>query len=104
MHDFAGWILESTRGFKPVEVAWPIKFDGMFTAWYFDNFYSGKNSLGYGGADMNSMYKGFMGNLDADIEDLHLPDERTTPHNALEDAIQQAKEFEHVLRLMKVEF
>lgn len=100
MNDFAEWINQNTKGFKPVEAAAPIKFDGMFTAWYFDNFYSKENPLGYSGEDINSMYRGLTKNRNAKIEQLRLRDGEL-PHNALEDAIIQAKEFERVLELMK---
>ncbi len=100
MADFAEWIEENTIGFKAVEAAAPIKFDGMFTAWYFDNFYSERNPLGYSGEDMNSVYRGVMKDPDALLKDL-MEEGEEIPHNALEDAIIQAKLFEKVLELMK---
>ena len=101
MADFAEWIKTNTNGYKPIEAAAPIKFDGMFTAWYFDNFYKKKNPLGYSGEDMNSFYRGLVKNQNARMKDLKLKDERRHPHNSLEDAIQQAKIFRKVLDLMK---
>lgn len=98
MSDFADWINQNTNGFEPIEAAAPIKFDGMFTAWYFDNFYSGKNPLGYSGIDIKSMYRGLMKDEHASTKDLV---GKKLPHNALEDAIIQAEEFEIVLKKMK---
>jgi len=96
MKEYAGWIKTVTKGFKPVEAAAPIKFDGMFTNWYFDNFYDNKNPFGHSGEDINSMYKGITKDLNAHIAQLGLRG-KDLPHNALEDAIIQAREFEKVL-------
>jgi DNA polymerase III epsilon subunit-like protein len=97
MEDFADWIIQETNGFRPVEAAAPIKFDGMFTAWYFDNFL-GRNPFGHSGEDINSLYRGAVKDLNANIKQLGI---RTDlPHNALEDAIIQAKELERVLELI----
>lgn len=101
MKDYAEWIIANTKGFKPIEAAAPIKFDSMFTTYYFDNFYNEENPFGHSGEDMNSFYRGIVKNVNASMEDLALRDERGLPHNALEDAIQQAKEFEEVLKMIK---
>lgn len=98
MEEYAMWVEEVTQGFKPVEAASPIKFDGMFTTWYFDNFYGGENPFGHSGEDINSMYRGITGNINAHIAQLNIRG-KELPHNALEDAIIQAKEFEKVLEL-----
>lgn len=101
MAEFAGWINDNTKGYEPIETEAPVKFDGMFVTWYFDNFYSEKNPLSYKALDIGSLYSGYARNEYAKIEDLKISDERTCPHNALEDAIQQAKELEAVLRLIR---
>lgn len=101
MADYANWVLRSTKGFIPVEAAAPIKFDGMFTTWYFDNFYDGENPFGHSGEDMNSLYRGVARNADASMRDLKLVDDRKCAHNALDDAVFQAKVFEKVLEFMK---
>jgi ribonuclease T len=100
MNDFADWIIQNIKGFAAVEAASPIKFDGMFTAWYFDNFYEGENPLGFSGEDINSMYRGLKKNIHAHTGTLLSKD---IPHNALEDAIVQAKRFEIVLKEMGIE-
>ena len=100
MREYAQWVRENTSGFIPIEAAAPIKYDGMFTSWYFDNYYEGKNPFGYSGEDINSMFRGLMKDVDVHIVQLGLrPSE--LPHNALEDAIIQAKEFEKVLEMLK---
>ena len=98
MKDFAIWIIKNTEGFRAVEAAAPIKFDGMFTAWYFDNFYEGKNPFGHSGEDINSMYRGLKKNVNVHTEELLT---KELPHNALGDAVVQAKRFEKVLEMMK---
>ena len=50
---------------------------------------------------MNSMYRGLTRNIYASMKDLKVRNERGLSHNALEDAIQQAKEFEIVLSLLE---
>lgn len=100
MNYYADWIMANTKGFSPTECAAPIKFDGMFTTWYFDNFYHKENPFGHSGDDINSMYRGLTHNVYAHINQLGLRN-GDLPHNALEDAIIQAKEFEKVLEMMK---
>lgn len=99
MGDYASWVMNVTKGFKPIEAAAPIKFDGMFTTWYFDNFYDGRNPFGHSGEDINSMYRGAVGDVNIHIAQLELRGEGLS-HNALEDAIVQAREFEIVLELL----
>ncbi len=100
MVDFAAWIIQNSQGYKPVEAAAPIKFDGMFTAWYFNQFYPGENPFGHNREDINSLYRGVTGNSHANISQLGIRGS-ALPHNALEDAIIQAREMEEVLRLMR---
>lgn len=97
MKDFDIWIIKNTKGFRAVEAAAPIKFDGMFTSWYFDNFY-GNNPFGHSGEDINSMYRGLKRNIN--VHTVELLTKKLT-HNALGDAVVQAKRFEKVLELMK---
>ena len=100
MDDFRDWILDSTKGYKPVMAAAPIIFDGMFINWYFDNFCKYENPFGHSAEDMNSMYRGKERNINVHMKQLGLRPEEL-PHNALEDAIIQAKEFEVVLKSIK---
>lgn len=100
MKDFNDWIADSTAGFQPTLVANPVLFDGMFISWYFDNFL-GHNPFGYGGWDIGSLYRGVTGNLKGSIKDLNLRSADGLNHNALDDALQQAREFEEILRMMR---
>jgi ribonuclease T len=102
MKDFHIWIRDSTEGYEPVEVAAPIKFHGMFTDWYFDNFHEGDNPVMHGGDDINSMFRGLTKNNRAHIIQLGLRPEQLT-YNALDHALVQAKEFEIILDMMREE-
>ena len=101
MSDYNDWIIENTKGYRAIEAAAPIKFDCMYSTYYFDNFYDGENPFGHSGEDMNSFYRGLKKNVKVSMKNLKLRDERGLPHNALEDAIQQAKEFKIVLDMLK---
>lgn len=102
MIDFADWAIKNTKGFRPVEAAAPIKFDGMFTAWYFDNFY-GKNPFGHSGEDINSFYRGIKRDVNVSIHELKIFSKNLS-HNALQDAISHAKSFEKILGIIKEKF
>ncbi|MBI5066112.1 hypothetical protein HZA97_07795 [Candidatus Woesearchaeota archaeon] len=96
MQNFEEWIKENTtKKSKPIIAAAPILFDGMYISWYFNTFL-GHNPFGFSGEDINSVYRGFRKNVHASIKDLKMR-QGELPHNALEDAIQQAKEFKYFL-------
>lgn len=99
MQEFEEWILKNTKEYEPIIAAAPILFDGKFISWYFSSFL-GHNPFGYSGEDINSMYRGFKRDVNASIKQLNMRTGELS-HNALEDAVQQAKEFKHVLDLMK---
>jgi hypothetical protein len=99
MSDFKEWIISATQGFRPVLAARPTMFDGMFIAWYFDNFL-GENPFGHSGEDINSMYRGYAGNINTNIDCIKLQGQAKHTHNALDDAIEQALKFEQVLSMM----
>jgi hypothetical protein len=100
MDDFRHWAIDVTMGYKPIIAAAPIIFDGMFIAYYFDNFSIYENPFGHSGEDMNSMYRGKQKDINVSMKELNLRP-KELPHNALEDAIIQAKEFESVLKGIK---
>lgn len=102
MKEFADWIIKNTEGFRAVEAAAPIKFDGMFTSWYFDNFY-GKNPFGHSGEDINSFYRGIKRDINVNIHELKIFSKNLS-HNALQDAISHAKSFEKILEIIKEKF
>jgi ribonuclease T len=95
MEDFRDFIHDATRSHKPVLAARPTGFDAMWIHCYFD-LLDVDNPFGYGGEDIGSFYRGQQGRLDASINELFTGDGLS--HNALEDAIDQAKTFEKMLR------
>ena len=101
MNDFRSWVLEVTKGYRPVIAARPTIYDGMFVAWYFDNFCDYENPFGHSGEDINSMYRGLMRDTKTNIDAIKLEPGVKHTHNALEDAVEQALKFEHVLLMMK---
>lgn len=102
MRDFAEWIKENTEGCEVEIAAWPIIFDGMYISWYFDNFYDGDNPFSYFGTDMTSVYRGATGKMRARLGEVHVEDARNPAHNALEDAVHQAKQFGKILEMTKL--
>ena len=99
MSDFKDWIVSVTQGFRPILAARPTMFDGMFIAWYFDNFL-GENPFGHSGEDINSMYRGYAGDINTNIDRIKLQGQAKHTHNALDDAVEQALKFEQVLSMM----
>ncbi|MCA9478184.1 MAG: hypothetical protein KC535_03505 [Nanoarchaeota archaeon] len=99
LREYEQWIMETTKGFKPVEIAAPIKYDGGNTSWYM-NIFDNNNPFGHSGDDIQSMYRAATGNLNAKLEDLGLRKEGL-PHNALEDSVIQAKECQLVFDLIE---
>ena len=96
MKDYAFWVMEHA-GDAVFEVASPIKFDSMFTTWYFHTFCPQYIPFSLTGEDIGSLYKGAVHDMDASLSDLDLG---IAPHNALEDAILRAKQMEAVLNLL----
>jgi len=101
MLDFERWIARVTPpGCQPVFVAYPIAFDWMFVAYYFHRFLN-RNPFGIAGLDVKSYYAGMMGapyvaSGKREMEPQFSGDLKLT-HNALEDAMEQAKLFERLL-------
>jgi len=97
---FGDWINFVSEGHRPFLCATPIKFEGMFLSYYFDKFL-GKDPFGHSGEDIQSIFRGNVHDLNADLEEMSLREEGHLTHNALEDAIQQAKEFYVTLVYMR---
>jgi hypothetical protein len=101
MGKFAFWIDDVARGYRPIFAAAPAAFDGMWVHWYFDNFFDGKNPFGFSGEDISSLYRGMRGDENASIVDIAEVKREGMPHNALDDALYQARLMEFVLHRMK---
>ncbi len=101
MHEFNDWVLGSTKDYIPVMAAVPTSFDCMFITWYFDNFFDGKDPFGHSSEDFGSMYRGYKRDIYASVKDMKQITEKGHTHNALDDAVEYAKQFENILKMME---
>ncbi|MBI4918711.1 hypothetical protein HY837_02185 [archaeon] len=102
MKELNEWTLTVSAGFEPVLLTDVQPFDGSFIMWYFEKYLPKvSNPFGYKGVNIDVLYRGITGNIDSNLRDLGITDDRKTPHNALDDAVFQAKLAEKVLELMK---
>lgn len=101
MQRFADWILSVTpAGMYPLFVGFNAPFDWMFINEYFFK-YIGENPFGHAALDIKSFFMGLKGvpwsrTGMASISE-HYLERKALSHNALEDAIQQAEIFRHML-------
>ncbi len=99
MSEFSRWIQENSMSNNAIIVAKPVTVDVPFTRAYFE-----KSSLTWpftDQEDLESAYRELIQNKNASIKELGLLDVRQTEHNALEDALFQAEQFEKILQLRK---
>ncbi len=101
MDNFRCWVKEKADGRKPVFVASPVRFDHTYIARYFSLF-SLQNPFEET-KDPRQLYEELVANKkDFDIEQLGLKAEELEPsHNALEDALLQAKIFRALLGFIR---
>lgn len=92
MREFAAWLEQVTPpDSTPIFTAYPLAFDWMFVAYYFQRFL-GRNPFGYSGFDIKSFYMGLTGEdwRGTSVKQrLNVAVDLT--HNAREDAIAQAE-------------
>jgi DNA polymerase III epsilon subunit-like protein len=83
----------------PIFVGYPLAFDWMFVAYYFQRFV-GHNPFGYQGLDIKSYNMGLTGSRwdRSGTDQTGQPYVIDLTHNAREDAIAQAKVFERLLK------
>jgi DNA polymerase III epsilon subunit-like protein len=101
MRAFETWIDETTPAkSRPVFVALNAAFDWMFVNDYFHR-YLGRNPFGHFALDIKALYMGLkrvdsparvMGLIDRDY-----PRDNPLTHNALQDAIDQARLFNKIM-------
>ncbi len=99
MRKYADWIMKVKKTFrkKPIEIAGPIKFDGMWSDCYFD-FAHIPNPFGHSAEDLNSLYRGLEKDLTTHTKGgIYLNEKNPLKHNALQDAIHQGKLIEVAL-------
>ena len=96
MKEFSDWINEHSKGYKPVLLADPIKFDGMFISYYFDKFSHVEDPFSYGGEDTGSMIRGRQRKFYEETVPIKVNFPNYRKHHALDDAIYQALEFQKI--------
>jgi ribonuclease T len=101
MTAFAAWVKKVSDKTTPVFVGFNAVFDWAFVNWYFHSFLE-ENPFGFGGIDVKSYYMGLSGCDWADTRSSRIPEKykgsAEHTHNALDDAIEQGKMFELMLR------
>lgn len=98
MEKFEDWLKQIQN---PIMIGYSTTFDWMFICYYFHHFL-GRNPLGHSAIDMKALYMGAM-NCDWKIASkksmsAKMEVEFNNTHNALEDAIEQAKLFSAIIR------
>lgn len=101
MAEFEAWLTRVTpRGQPPIFVAYPLAFDWMFVAYYFNRFLH-RNPFGFSGVDVKSFYIGMMGTPWTTSSKHAMAPQFTADlpltHHAREDAIAQAELFARLL-------
>ncbi len=97
MARFEAWLIEAVpQGARPVCTAFNAPFDWMFLCDYFHRFL-GRNPFGHTALDMKAYFMGMTGFTWAETSMTHVArrylGDRQLTHNALQDAIDQAKIF-----------
>ncbi|MDD5466531.1 MAG: 3'-5' exonuclease [Anaerolineales bacterium] len=98
---FEAWLLATAgEGKRPVFVAFNAAYDWMFVNDYFFR-YLGRNPFGYTALDIKSYFMGLAGVTWAHTSKAHLSprylNNQPLTHNALQDAIDQARMFNQML-------
>jgi hypothetical protein len=101
MNNYCDWAEKHGGGLYLMYAAAPIVFDGGFQNFYFSQYCERENPFSFSGEDINSMYRGAVGDIYANIRDLNLRPPGGLDHNSLNDSIAQCNELEHVLKLME---
>jgi ribonuclease T len=102
MHSFAEWVqAQVPEGVKPVFVAFNAPFDWMFVNDYFLR-YLGSNPFGYSALDIKAYYMGMVAcgwkQTSMTVVAARYLDQKKLTHNALEDALDQAKIFHGIIQ------
>jgi len=97
MDEFRHWVASESKDTKPVFVAFNAPFDWFFVNYYFHTFL-GNNPFGFSALDMKAFFMGLMGSSWDDTRSSRISQilsiETEIKHNALGDALAQAKLFE----------
>lgn len=96
MDNFKNWVIQKAEGKKPVFISTPVKFDYTFVTRYFSLFAIENPFVEK--QDPRKLYEELVRTKDLSIDRLGLnTKELNSSHNALEDAILQARIFEKLL-------
>jgi hypothetical protein len=100
MAAFDGWIARVTpERHRAIFMAYPVAFDWMFVAWYFHRFLH-RNPFGISGLDLRSYYAGMKGTSYTASGKQDMDAQFTAglalTHNAVEDAVAQARLFDRI--------
>lgn len=99
--EFAGWVREVAAGAQPVMCGYPASYDWMFLYWYLIRF-TGASPFGHSGClDMKTLYAAKARLPLRAVAKGAMPPEllsrRRHTHHALDDAIEQAELFAHLM-------
>ena len=96
MENFKNWVIQKAEGKKPVFISTPVKFDYTLVTRYFSLFTIQNPFVEK--QDPRALYEELVRTKDLSIDQLGLNAKELEPsHNALEDALIQARIFEKLL-------
>ncbi|MFF9485082.1 3'-5' exoribonuclease domain-containing protein [Streptomyces sp. NPDC014676] len=101
MREFTDWVREAAVGAQPVMCGYPASYDWTFLYWYLIRF-TGSSPFGHSGClDMKTLYATKAGLPLRAVAKGTMPREllsrRRHTHHALDDAIEQAELFAHLM-------
>lgn len=101
MAEFTGWVREVGAGAQPVMCGYPASYDWTFLYWYLIRF-TGSSPFGHSGCmDMKTLYAAKAGlplrAVAKGTMPRHLLSRRRHTHHALDDAVEQAELFAHLM-------
>lgn len=101
LQEFSAWVREVGAGAQPVMCGYPAAYDWMFLYWYLIRF-TGASPFGHSGClDMKTLYATKAGLPLRAVAKRTMPREllstRRHTHHALDDAIEQAELFAHLM-------
>ncbi len=100
MKELLGWIDQTRDQAEPILLAKPIIVDIPFIHWYAKKYCGGLGCLSEDGIeDLEESYRSLVNRKDASVKELNVMDNRAELHNALDDAVYQAEQFEKIIEI-----
>jgi hypothetical protein len=84
---FMRWLKGVAIGREPISVTDTVIFEGGRLSQLFGLYWHKPNPFGWGGLNLDSIYRGYAGKKDAKLRELGLADVREKPHKADQDAV-----------------